>query len=222
MRGISSGVIFLMALGMGTLGMFLCAHARRKRFLLRTSECALFIVLLTTVGVMGTKVLFAAENGFKAWNGVSFFGSVFLIPVLMPVVGKLFRQKAGMTMDICAPCVAIMIGCMRVGCFLTGCCGGRTACIGNLCFVWPTQAIESILDFAILGILLQWEEQKKLAGGLYPMFMLFYSAMRFFIEFLRDTPKDMLCLSYGQWYSLAAILVAGVWITALKRKGRQA
>lgn len=208
----------------GAVGMGVCLYKRRKRFLLSGPKCVAFTVLLTVVGFAGAKLLFILENirqtleNGLSLGGVSFFGSVFLIPMLMPLVGRLFGLRGGPTMDICGPCVAIMIGCMRVGCYLQGCCGGWEACFGDICFVWPTQAIDSIADFAILAWLLQTESEGRGEGKLYPIFMVSYSAMRFFLEFLRDTPKDWLLMSHGQWFSLTAILIGAVWLKLGQRR----
>ena len=101
-----------------------------------------------------------------------------------------------------------MIGVMRFGCFLNGCCGGIQAKIFGQRFQWPTQALESIGDFVILLWLLNLEENKETEGKLYPRFLLTYGILRFIIEFLRDTPKDWLYLSHGQWFSLIAVGIA--------------
>ena len=210
-------------LASGAVGMGICLHQRKARFSLSVVQCVLFTILLTVVGFTGAKLLYilenirdTIENGISL-GGVSFFGSVFLIPLLMPLVGLLFRLKPGQTMDICGPCVAIMIGCMRVGCFLQGCCGGWVVQIGNLSFCWPTQAIDSIWDFSVLFWLLNLERENKGKNTLYALFMISYSAMRFLLEFLRDTSKDWLHLSHGQWFSIAAILIGIAWIVGLKR-----
>jgi len=219
---------YWLMLAVGAFGMFLCVLYRRKYFPLKWLGSVIFTLTLTVVGVLGAKLLFVLENlretlenGLSA-GGVSFFGSVFLILLLMPVLGRLFQMHGGQTLDLCAPCVAIMIGCMRVGCFLAGCCGGWEASIGGWHFHWPTQAMDSIGDFAILLLLLQWEEQGKQKNLLYPWFMVLYSTMRFFIEFLRDTPKDWLLLSHGQWFSLMAAAIGGSMIIAAKKKGASA
>lgn len=214
--GISPLKAFLV---IGTLGMFICVAFRRRVYGLSILHCAVFTLLLTAAGVAGAVLLYAIENGFSAWNGVSFFGSVFLIPVVMPIIGLLFRQRPGQTMDICAPCVAIMIACLRISCFLTGCCGGWTMCIEGLCFAWPTQMLDSIGDLMIMVWLLQREEKNKAFGTLYPLFMVLYSTMRFFLEFLRDTPKDWLLLSHGQWFSALAVLIGVLWLGRKKASG---
>ena len=216
---------YWMMLVVGAVGMGVCLCKRRHLFRVSVVQSIVFTVLLTVTGVAGAKLLFILENIKEtlesgiSLGGVSFFGSVFLIPILMPLVGKLFGLTGKQTMDICGPCVAIMIGCLRVGCYLQGCCGGWEACLGDMCFVWPTQAIDSIADFAILIWLLQTESEGRGEGKLYPMFMVSYSAMRFFLEFLRDTPKDWLMMSHGQWFSLVAILIGFVWLKS-EHKGR--
>lgn len=213
--GIEISTYWLMLI-LGMVGMFVCACLRRERFGLNRRKCVAFTVLLTIIGVLGAMLLYFLESG--SFGGVSFYGSVILIPLLMPLVGLLFRLKPGQTMDLCGPCVAIMIGCLRINCFLSGCCGGWEACIGSFCFHWPTQFIDSVADFAILAWLLQIEEKQPHSGKLYPMFMMAYSIMRFFLEFLRDTSKDWLYLSHGQWFALASILIGYVWMMLLKRK----
>lgn len=202
--------VFRLVLVIGILGMLLCAYKRRNTFGLSGWQCGLFTGLLTGTGVAGAMLLYYLEVG--TFGGVSFYGSVFLIPIIMPLIGLFFRLKPSQTMDICGPCVAIMIGCLRFSCFLTGCCGGWTACIGNICFEWPTQILDSIGDFAIMTWLLQREGRDSKSGKLYPCFMLAYSAMRFFLEFLRDTAKDWLLLSHGQWFALLAILIGTLWL----------
>lgn len=206
--GLAVSTYYLILLA-GILGMFLCICKRRTFFSLNIWQCGAFTALLTAVGVAGAMLLFFLESG--SFGGVSFFGSVYLIPLVMPLVGMLFRLRSGQTMDVCGPCVAIMIGCMRVNCFLSGCCGGVETCLGDFCFSWPTQALDSIGDFAILFWLLRLEAMGKAEGTLYPLFMLAYGTMRFLLEFLRDTPKDWLYLSHGQWFALISILCAATW-----------
>ena len=207
---------FPIMLTLGVVGMYLCTYKRKTVFSLNAWKSAIITVLLTLVGVAGAMLLYFFESG--SFGGVSFYGSVFLIPLLMPLLGLLFRLKPGQTMDICSPCVAIMIGCMRFNCFLSGCCGGWEMCIGEFCFKWPTQAMDSIGDFAILSVLLYMEKKKPQNGILYPTFMLLYSVMRFFLEFLRDTPKDWLYLSHGQWFALIAIAVGIGWILLARKR----
>lgn len=192
----------------------MCVHRRRNLFDFTCWNCVFFTISLTVIGILGAMLLFFIESG--SFGGVSFFGSVVLIPLLMPVVGKLFGLKLWQTMDICGPCVAIMIGCMRVNCFLSGCCGGWEIQVYDICFAWPTQIMDSIGDFAIASWLIKWEASSQKRGGLYPLFMVSYGIMRFILEFLRNTPKDWLYLSHGQWFSAISIAAGLTWFLCIK------
>ena len=96
-----------MMLGIGSLGMLMYALYIRKEYSLAVWRCVLFAFVLTVVGVLGAKLLYVLENirhtleNGISFGGVSFFGSVFLIPLLMPLTGKMFRLKPGAVMDLC-------------------------------------------------------------------------------------------------------------------------
>jgi len=207
----------------GAVGMLVYIWMRREKFQLNKLQCVLFALLLTACGIAGAKLLFILENipdalaGNLGTGGVSFFGSVYLIPLVMPLVGKLFKLSPSKTNDLCAPCVAIMIGCIRIGCMLNGCCGGWVIYVGNYYFAWPTQIMECIGDFLLLAWLLRLEKKGQHQAVLYPLFMLGYSIMRFFIEFLRYSSSKHLGLSNGHWFAIAAVLAALLWLNIHKR-----
>lgn len=188
-------------------------------YALRLTQSVFFALLLAVFGFVGVKILYCLENlsyvleHGLSFSGTSFYGAVFLVPVFMIPIGLAFHLRPSQTLDLCAANMTAMIGCMRIGCFLSGCCGGWCTTIFGWQFVWPTQAMESIGDFLIFSILANMDSEKRNSGKLYPFFMVGYGSLRFVIEFLRDTPKDILYLSRGQWYSLLAILLGITAIT---------
>ncbi len=207
----------------GAIGILILTLIRRKRYGFGVIKSIIFTILTVVLGLTGAKLLYIFEN-FKSTlengvtlGGVSFFGSVYLIPLLMAPLGNLFKLKPKQSLDAVAPAVAVMIGFIRVGCFFNGCCGGWTTKSG---FTWPTQAMESICDFTLLFILLQMEKEEKLKGWLYPTLITAYSSYRFLIEFLRDTPRGFLGLANGHWFAIAGMIIGSVWILILiaKRK----
>ncbi len=167
-------------------------------------------------GVIGCKILFVLENitwvknnGFSL-GGFSFYGAVFLLPLIMPLIGKILNLNLRDSLDNSAICIIAMLGTIRIGCFLNGCCGGRVFNIGDFYFTFPTQLIECACDFLILYGLLKCQKKGIAYGFLYPRFLLLYGGARFMIEFLRNTPKDWLYFSHAQWFSAAAIIIGAV------------
>jgi len=179
---------------------------RRKRFSLTLLQAGAFTGLLLVTGIAGAKLLYFFECGMKSFSGMSFFGAVYLVLIVMPLVGIIFRLSPADSLDACAPCVAAIVGFQRFGCFCAGCCGGIP--LGSTGLLWPTQLLEGFGDMTILCILLNAERKESNRGNGYPLFLISYGTMRFFIEFVRDTSKDWLGLSHGQWFSLAGIFIA--------------
>ena len=215
---------YWLAISIGAVAMLVLMIHRRMYFGLSVTKTVVFTFMLTICGLVGTKILYILEHFEEVQaigvtiGGLSFYGAVFLVPILMPLGCRWLSLDRVQSNDASSLCGLIMLGSMRFGCFLQNCCGGITTMIGNVYFRWPTQAIESVGDFILLAFLLRKERQQKCVGKLYPLFMVYYSILRFFVEFLRDTPKDLWNLSRGQWYALVSILIGSVWLAT--RSGR--
>ena len=78
--------------------------------------------------------------------------------------------------------------------------------------------MESLGDVAILYFLLNCKKAKVVTGIGYPWFLILYGVMRFVIEFLRDTSKNVLLLSRGQWFSVCSIMIGVIIMVVLRRK----
>jgi len=206
----------------GVIAMCVITVIRRKKYGMSKWRSILFSLLLTVIGVLGCKLLYIAENietvkqqGIT-FGGFSFFGAVFLIPLCFLVLARPFGLHPLQAVDCCAPSVAIMISLMRIGCFVDGCCGAYPIDLFGKQVILPVQLFEAAFDFIILAVLWLLEDEKKAQGRLYPVFMISYSLMRFCIEFLRDTPKDLLFLSRGQWYCIFAIVSSTIFLLGYK------
>lgn len=199
-------------LAVGAASMVVLTMWRRRYYTLSAFSAVCFSLLLLVCGILGAKLLYFVESGFRSLDGMSFFGSVLLVLTLMPLVGLLFQLKPLQTLDVCAPCVASIISFMRFGCLCAGCCGGVLCTIGSYSFRWPTQLMEGLGDIMILALLLFLERSKNNKGLLYPVFLITYGIMRFIIEFLRETPKTLMGFSEGQWFATVVILIGTIWI----------
>ena len=193
-------------LGMGAVAMLVLMLIRRRKYSLSVAQACLYTLLLLITGIAGAKLLFFFEDGMSSFSGMSFFGAVYLVLLAMPLIGLMFKLKPMDSLDACAPCVAAIVGFQRFGCWCAGCCGGIP--IGNNGSVWPTQLMEGFGDMAILCLILYMEKKEAHKGKGYPAFLISYGIMRFAIEFVRDTTKDWLGLSHGQWFSIVGICVA--------------
>ena len=214
---------YTIMLCVGVIAMCVITVMRRKKYGMSIWKAIAFSLVLTVIGVLGCKVLFITEN-FETvkeqgltFGGFSFFGAVFLIPICFLALAKPFGLLAWQAVDCCAPGVAIMISLMRIGCFIDGCCGAYPIEMFGQQVVLPVQLFEAAFDFVLLMLLWHVEDTNKAQGYLYTIFMIAYSVMRFGIEFLRDTPKDWLYLSHGQWFCVAAIVFSVTYILIMRK-----
>ncbi len=150
------------------------------------------------------------------------------------------RHKAAFAAaaDFTAPALALAHAFGRLGCLMAGCCHGAPSggapgltFSDPLCLVEPSllgvplhpvQLYESLGNFAIFALLhAAWRRREKPgAGSVTALYVLFYSALRFGLEFLRGDdrggPADG--LSQAQFISLAAAAAAGAWLAFSSRR----
>ena len=87
--------------------------------------------------------------------------------------------------------------------------------------VHPTFLYESIWDFLVFVFLIRLSRNKKFDGQVTALYMILYSAGRFFIESLRTDSLMLGSLRAAQVASIAMIVVGVVLILSLQGKGIQ-
>jgi phosphatidylglycerol:prolipoprotein diacylglycerol transferase len=148
-------------------------------------------------------------------------------------------------LDIFAPYLILAIAIGRIGCFLRGCCFGIPSnlpwavvysgeSLSGSIAVHPTQIYHAIADFIIFFILLRLYKKKEhlnqtkkeskfeffsISGSIFLLYLILYSAERFFIDFFRYHPINEYFgrFSITQWIFLAIFIVSLV-ILNKKRK----
>lgn len=138
---------------------------------------------------------------FLSIIGVLFGGSVFyggLIGAL--VVGFIYIKATKIPIDIymdgCAFFAPLFHSFARVGCFFAGCCYGIESSFGFICERnenvelstvrrFPVQLLESFENLVILLVIIILMRRKKQKGGLFYIYLILYTILRFMNEFLR-------------------------------------
>ncbi len=208
----------------GTAVMFVLALIRRKEYLFTASQSAILTFLLAFSGVIGAKLMFMLESlewDFSLSGGISFYGSVLLIPVLSILISSAFRIKYLKLLDFYAPMICAMLAVMKLNCLRSGCCGGillYTSDAGKEIH-FPSQIAELLIAFAIMMFLLKFEEKSENGGLSYPIFLLVYGILRFTANFFR---KDLVPLVWiipgGHLWSLVSIIIGAFSFIYIKKR----
>lgn len=206
----------MLFVGIGTAAMLCLSILRRKQYDLPLWKAIVLPFLLTLFGVSGAMILFFVESG--RFGGISFYGSVLLIPALLFPASKLIKISYGKITDYSVPQICLMLAVMKIHCFVSGCCGG--ICLNpekNVFF--PSQIAELIVSLLIAALILYMDSQKWFKGKLYGVYFLVYGVLRFALNFLRIGISPFVwIIPAGHFWSLISIALGIAWILLYKKK----
>jgi phosphatidylglycerol:prolipoprotein diacylglycerol transferase len=205
-------------------------------------EMATDLLLAAAVGgLAGARLLYVATNWpvFAAnplWvfqfqrGGMVFYGG--LIGGAAAVTAYVLAKRLPVAVIADGGAMAVPLGSAigRLGCFLNGCCSGRTtdAWFGivfpqTFSKVIPTQLIDSGANLLIFLVLLHLTVRvRPRPGVLWWGFLTLYGTSRFLVEMLRVNPPLALGLTQAQWISVPMVVagLAGLaWMYARTRSG---
>lgn len=145
----------------------------------------------------------------------------------------------GKVADLIAPPLALGQAIGRIGCFMAGCCYGKTCALPwAVTFsdprayeltgvtlgapLHPTQLYHVLADLLILAITAWFMKRRSFAGQVFWIYVLSYALLRFLVEFYRgDSVRGLYfgaSLSTSQLIALPAAVVAGLVLYVLTRR----
>lgn len=235
----SYGFFLALAFVVGMLVSFL--YLRRKF----VDAYVVFELVLAAAlgGIVGARIFYVAGHwrefsshwweAFKFWNvqGLVFYGGLMLGILTAAAVVKLRRISVGQVLDSGGLAVPAAMAVARVGCYLNGCCFGKSSGLPwavtfplrtqmdmgmPLNPVHPTQIYELLMDLAIFIILLAVHRRFRYRGEIMLSFIMLYAVARFVNEFFRyhTNPHGNL---FFQALSAAAFLAAGLVLVFRRR-----
>ncbi len=183
-----------------------------------------FTVLLIMSGVIGGRIMFVILDLeyfktrpldiFKLWEGgLVWYGGFILAVISGAAFLRIYKMPILKTADLMMPYVALGQAIGRIGCFLNGCCYGKPTTLPvGIIFnpeqgaVLPTQLFESAAMFIVYLIL---RRRIPANGRTLFLYLIFYSAFRFFVEFLRgDNMLAIMGLTFSQFLSIIVFTAA--------------
>lgn len=199
----------------GAVAMYGSMLLIRKKFGFTLLKILVLTVLLTVAGVISVLLMFFIENG--KFGGVSFFGAVFFVPLLLFPISKITKTKYSDYLDISAPCIAVMLAIMKINCLLSGCCAGRvlgTALNGSV-IRFPSQLCEMAAAVIIAIVTVLIIKSDILKKRIYPLFMILYGCVRFALNLFRETEEMIWGLAIGNIWAVVSVIIGTLWLIAV-------
>ncbi len=214
----------------------------------RAMDLVFYIILAAIIGSRILDVVVSERERFlrdplmffRIWEGgLVFYGG--LIGSFLVGIWYMRRHRMNflLTCDIFAPGIALGHALGRIGCFLAGCCFGRTL-DGSAWYgvtfplnahsfapggvpLYPTQLMESIGEFINFGILVLLSRWKRFDGQIMAAYLMLYAVLRAIVEFFRgDVERGFVIdpwLSTSQFISIIMFAVgAGFYIHHWRKK----
>lgn len=193
-----------------------------------------FLFYLIVISIVGARLLYVLVNidsfiqhpldVIKVWQGGLVFYGGFIAAVLYALIYCKYKKISIKRLaDVFAPALALGHSFGRIGCLLSGCCYGReTHCLVSINNRYPTQIFEAIGNLIIFFILHKLYKKSHKDGHVFLLYLIFYSVLRFSIEFFRgdDRGSFFLGLSPAQNISIVILLVAVVLLFKNKKLGK--
>ncbi len=211
---------FFIFLFIGMCLMFLCMWYTGRSYSFPVWKIAVSAFLLTVIGVAGAYLMAFVESG-KFNGGRSFYGALFLAPVLIWPVAKVLKLPYGKLLDICAPAECIMLALLKAKCRIDGCCFGRIMTIGGNSFRFPSQIVECAAAIVLMVVLIIILKKKKWIGLIFPWYMVLYGFSRLIFNQFRETSPWIGPFAAGTFWSLISLIIGGAVIVYVKTRGKK-
>ena len=171
--------------------------------------------VLTGIGLLGAPIMSWIESG--NWTGRSFYGAVFLTPILLWPLSMFLKMNYGRLMDLAAPAECIMLALLKVKCLIDGCCVGRVINIGGVSYRFPSQIVECCTAIVLMMMLLLMIRQQRFEGEIFQSYLVLYGMIRFVLNLFRETTPWFGPLAAGNFWSIVSVIVGVVSIVLLKQ-----
>lgn len=196
--------------------MFAVIMVCRKRYDFSIAKCVILTAFICIIGFLCTKLFFFIENG--RFDGMSFFGAVFFLPVLLYPVARIMKAKYLELMDITAVAGVAMLSIMKIHCMVAKCCGGRIIGYTEIgeAIRFPSRICELMVALIDLAILLWFVKKDILRAKKYPCLMIVYGVERFILNLFRETEPFIFGMGIGNLWAFDCFIIGIVWILVIK------
>lgn len=228
---------YTVMIAVGALSMFIALHIILKNSVCRESEEIYIFPKIVISGLFAfvSSALFDAlfkisENGGFVLKGITFYGGLIGSIICMFILIKFSKKNTEYSVkqwyDILTIPLIIFHFFGRIGCYLGGCCYGKTTesifgvyfpdnikdgIIHNGQKCYPTQLFEA---FALIIILILVFNSRKKFGT----YLFSYAVARFFIEFLRGDNRGAFILGLSPAQIISILILMCLFVYNLKNK----
>ncbi len=184
-----------------------CRRKNKPRFVYNRYTVAFVEMFLISLVQYGFVSIFTMQFGKIMDTGRNYFSVLYFVPCLLMLLFYIIKISPIKQFDMITPAYAIALVFAKIACFCSGCCNGIECEYGfynanSGLKEFPVQLAEAAIVLFIFIFLLIYRKKAK-NGTLFPVFLITYSAARFFLEFLRH--EENIFLIFKTYHILCII-----------------
>ncbi len=222
-------LLYYLAIALGGALSAPCGYRLGKKRGLPPKPLKTFLFLALFFGFFGAFLMGQLQNFVMSLTGLPYnlsrmriLGGLLFTPLFLYFPVKYLAGDFNLISDIFAPGAYLILGCSKIGCAVYGCCYGipfergvSTPFETHLCF--PVQLLESVLCFALFGVMYLLVVKNRLKKGTaYPTGLIIYGIVRFLVEYLRFYPEFHRTFFFGvnfwQLISVITVIIGVLWL----------
>lgn len=221
-------VIYYFCIAFGAVMSAAVGYFLGKKRGLPVKTVKIYISLALVFGIAGAVFMGQIQNFVMSLTGLPYyisrmriFGGLLFTPLLIYLPVKYLAGDFSLITDILTPGAYLLLAFSKIGCAVYGCCYGIECSFGIATqfedhTVFPVQLLESILYFLLFCVMYFFMTKKKhRKGTAYPLSLILYGVMRFFVEFLRHYPEAektfFAGVNFWQAVSIVTVIIGAVW-----------
>lgn len=144
-------------------------------------------------------------------TGANYFGLVLSGPLMVFGICLLLKIDPLAQLDLITPAYPLALIFVKIACYFAGCCSGFPWKHGfynpiSRQIEFPSQLLESAVALQLFVFLLCFKHKMK-KGTVFPVYLIVYSALRFFTEFTRWEPSVFIGLKMYQLLCIAGVVI---------------
>ncbi len=233
---------FMLAIAFLVAFFLVLREAKKKK--INTNHVYVISLLLLVGTLVGPRLFYVFEHLsyylsspleiFAIWQGGETSYGAFLGLLFVWLYVKKQKLKFLEILDLFVPYIVLAMAITRIGCFLNWCCYGIQSNlpwaiqVSNDVSRHPTQIYMFLVNLMIFILLINFKKIRqnrktkrtrfnlliKKPASLFFLFLLVYSFVRFFIDFLREYEYTIFGLALSQWLCIAIFVFAIIFLKA--------
>ena len=201
----------------------------RKKYNLTAGQTFFTLAIMLPLCFLWILLLAWAENGFQYFGEKQMLRGFVYFPLIAMLPARILKIRKEIIWDFLAPCFALVGGFQRFGCMFAGCCYGYPSSWGlwNPIYkqiLFPIQLIDCLAYLLVCAICVFAAKKEHYVGNgrIYPLFLVLFGGIRFFLEFLFDNHKIFGNVSVLALHAALMFAVGVVWLCCIKGKEARA